>query len=82
MKHILIEPHGPWRSPRRLLRTVVTVGLTVRASSAPASGAGAGAGIADAMVPNARAATVAIFMKENMVNRRMRDGCEVLRVGE
>ena len=64
---------GPWRSLLRLVRTSVRVAAVAsvsRATRAPASatGTGAGAGMADARVPNARAAKVAIFMKENMTS--------------
>ena len=57
----------------RLVRMVVT-SCDWRLASSPDSGAatGAGDGIADAMVPKARAAKVAILAKENMIGGEVR----------
>jgi hypothetical protein len=61
-------PQGPPRSLWSWLRTVVT--SDVRRSRSASAGAATGEGMAEASVPNASAARVAIFIKANMVSSK------------
>jgi hypothetical protein len=67
-KYIPSWPQGPPRSLWSWLRTVVT--SDVRRSMSASAGAATGEGMAEARVPNASAARVAIFMKANMASSK------------